>query len=178
MDLKKNTGKVALCGVMSAFAVSIMLLSYFPALTYAIPAIAGVVFIILVIETDYKWALCAYAASSVLVLLLAEPEAKLMFVAFFGYYPIIKGCIERLRKPIIEIIIKFAVFNVAIVAAYLIIIYVFGIPMEELGELGKYSVWILLGMGNVTFLVYDFAVSRIVELYIRTLHKKLKKLIK
>lgn len=176
--MKKNTGKVALCGVMSALSVSIMLLSYFPALTYAIPAIAGVVFIILVVETDYKWALSAYAATSVLVLLLAEPEAKLMFVAFFGYYPIIKGCIEKMRKPLIEYLIKFAVFNVAVIAAYVVIIYVLGIPMEEFGEFGKYSVWILLGMGNVTFFVYDFAVSRMVDLYIHTLHKKLRRLVR
>lgn len=176
--MKKNTGKVALCGVMSALSVSIMLLSYFPALTYAIPAVAGVVFIILVIETDVKWALSAYAATCVLVILLAEPEAKMMFVAFFGYYPILKGCIERIRKPLLEYLIKFGVFNVAVIAAYLVIIYVFGMPIDEMGELGKYSAWVLLGFGNVTFFVYDFAVSRIVLLYIHTLHKRLKRLVR
>lgn len=176
--MKKNTGKIALCGVMSALSVSIMLLSYFPALTYAIPAIAGVVFIILVIETDVKWALSAYAATCVLVMLLAEPEAKLMFVAFFGYYPIIKGVIERLRRPLVEYLIKFAVFNVAVIAAYVVIIYVLDMPIEEMGDLGKYSSLVLLGMGNVTFFVYDFAVSRIVELYLHTLHKKLKRLVR
>lgn len=174
----KNTGKIALCGVMSALSASIMLLSYFPALTYAIPAIAGVVFIILVVETDYKWALMSYAATSVLVMLLAEPEAKMMFVAFFGYYPIIKGCIEKLRNRPAEYLIKFAVFNVAVIAAYVVIIYVLQMPIDEMGELGKYSALVLLGLGNIAFFVYDFAISRVVGLYIMTLHKKLRRLVR
>lgn len=174
----KNTGKIALCGVMSALATVIMLLSYLPSMTFAVPAIAGIIFIILVVETDYKWAFTAYSATSVLVLLLAEPEAKLMFVAFFGYYPIIKGIIEKLRKPVFEYILKFAVFNAAIIAAYALMIFVLKTPIEEMGDFGKYTLWVLLGLGNITFFIYDFTISRIVSLYIKTLHPRLKKLIK
>ena len=37
----KNTSKITFSAIMSALAVVIMLISYFPYLTYAIPAIAG-----------------------------------------------------------------------------------------------------------------------------------------
>ena len=36
-----------------------MLLSYFPYLTYAVPAVAGLLIMITVIEAGYKWALGA-----------------------------------------------------------------------------------------------------------------------
>lgn len=176
--MKKNTGKIALCGVLSALSVAVMLFSYFPSMTYAVPAIAGMVFIILVVETDYKWAFTAFGTTSILVLLLAEPEAKLMFVAFFGYYPILKGIIEKLRNPVLEYGLKFLIFNVVMIAAYLLIIFVFQTPVESMGDFAKYSLWLLWGLGNLTFLVYDFAVTCIVSVYINRLHPRLKKLIK
>ncbi|MGI6269331.1 MAG: hypothetical protein ACOYKJ_02150 [Candidatus Howiella sp.] len=176
--MKRNTGKVALCGVLSALSVAIMLFSYLPSMTYAVPAVAGMVFIILVVETDYKWAFTAFGATSVLVLLLAEPEAKLMFVAFFGYYPILKGIIEKLRRPAFEYGLKFLIFNVVMVAAYLLIIFVFQTPVESMGDFGKYSLWVLWGLGNLTFFVYDFAVTCIVSVYVKRLHPRLKRLIR
>ena len=101
----KRTGKVALCGVMAALSTVIMLLSYFPYLTYAVPAVAGLLFVILSIEVGPKWSFMSYAATAVLVFLLAEQEAKIMFIAFFGYYPIVKGLVESLRKPALEYIL-------------------------------------------------------------------------
>ena len=82
-----------------------MLLSYFPYLTYAIPAVAGLFIMAVVIELDVKWAFLSYTSSAVLVFLFAEMESKLMYVFFLGYYPIVKALLERMRKPLIEWII-------------------------------------------------------------------------
>jgi hypothetical protein len=174
----KQTGKVALCGMLSALSVVVMLLSYFPSLTYAIPAIAGLFFVILVIEINYKWAFLAYAATSVLVALVAEPSAKLMFIAFFGFYPILKGLIEKIGKIFVEYIIKFAVFNIAIISIFSLLIFIFNMPIEEMGDYGRYTIQILLGLGNITFLLYDFTISRLIMAYMRFLHPKLKKLVR
>lgn len=174
----KHTSKVALCGMISAIAVMLMLLSYFPYFTYAIPAVSGLIFVILVIEINPKWAFLAYFASSVLVALLAEPEAKIMFIAFFGYYPILKGIIERIRKTVIEILIKFSLFNIIIISVAFLLIYVFRVPIEAMGNFGKYSAWILLIMGNVTFLIYDFCITQMITAYMDTLHPRLKKIIR
>ena len=40
--------------MMAALATAFMLLSYFPYLTYAIPAVAGLFVMVTVIETNYK----------------------------------------------------------------------------------------------------------------------------
>ena len=79
-----------------------MLLSYFPYFTYAVPAITGLLTMMLVIEINVKWAFVAYIAASVLIFIFAEPESKLMYICLFGYYPIVKSLIERINKPVIE----------------------------------------------------------------------------
>ena len=54
---------------------------------------------------------------------------------------------------------KFLVFNIAVIASYLVIIYLFGLQgvLEDVGPLGQYSVLALLALGNVVFWIYDVA---------------------
>ena len=68
-------------------------------------------------------------------------------------------------------------FNVAVVAAYLVIIYVFSIPIENMGQFGQYTLLILLGMGNIVFIIYDFALSTAYQEYMVKLHPKVKKML-
>ena len=99
----------------------------------------------------------------------------MLFVGFFGYYPVLKGKLEKIRVRLVEYLVKFVVFNVAMIANYLIIIYLFGIQdvLEEVGPLGQYSVVLLLLMGNVVFFIYDVALSRIITAYREVLRKKI-----
>lgn len=174
----KQNAKITLCAVTAALSTAIMLVSYFPYLTYAVPAVSGIVFMMPLIEINYKWSLCAYVVSGILSLLLAEPESASMFVFYFGYYPIVKSLIERINNIIAEWIIKIGVFNIAIVTAYLFITFILGIPFDEFGEFGKYGILILLALGNGVFVVYDIAISRISMLYMARLHKHIAKYFK
>ena len=174
----KNTNKITLCAMMAALATAFMLLSYFPYLTYAIPAVAGLFVMVTVIETNYKWAFLTYLSSSVLVFLFAEPESKLMYICLFGYYPIIKGLIEKINKPFIEWTLKIICFFIAVLTAYYIFAGLFGIKLDDLNEFGKYSVLILLGFGTVAFVLYDIAVSKMSYLYFYRLHYRLKRFFK
>ena len=170
----KKTKKITFGAIMAALAAAVMLLSYFPYLTYAIPAMAGLFRMVALIEINRKWALAAYISSAIPVLLLAESESKLLYVMFFGYYPIIKAVAEALRKPLVEWLIKIAVFNVAVLASYLLFSKMFGISMDDFGVLGKYGAWIFLASGNVVFVLYDIAVSRMAMFYLVVIKPKLK----
>lgn len=175
----KNTNKITLCGIMASLSVVIMLLSYFPYLTYAIPAFAGLFIMVCVIEIDCKWALGAYIASCVLVFLFAEAESKILYILFFGHFPIFKSIIERKNfSVIIEWIFKFLVFNVCVITAYFLIAKIFGISYIDMGNFEKYGAVILLILGNIVFVVYDIAISKISLLYINRFHHKIKKLFK
>ncbi len=155
-----------------------MLLSYFPYLTYAIPAIAGLFIMIVVIEINLKWAFLAYLSSAVLVFLSAEPESRLLYVFFLGYYPILKAVIDKWRKPVLEWIVKIIIFNCAVLLVYLIFAKSMGISVEDFGTLGKYGAFIVLGLGNAAFVLYDIAVSRMAMVYMSVIKPKIKRIFK
>lgn len=161
--------QVAIGGVAAALCLLLMFCTgLVPFATYALPALSGVVLVAVVAEMGWRTAMVVYAAVALLSLgIVPDREAAMLFIFFFGYYPVIKGLLERLPTKILQIAVKFVLFNVAIVLSYLVIIYVLGIPdiLESFGDFGRYSALVLLGMGNVVFWVYDFALSNIVIVY-------------
>lgn len=163
-------------GIASALCLLLMLLTIIPIATYTMPALAGMVLIVVVIENGYSTAWMVYAAVGFLsIFICPDKEAAMLFVGFFGFYPIIKGKIERLKNRLLEYLAKFAIFNIAMVANYIVIIYAFGMQeiLEEVGPLGKYSLLVLLALGNVVFFVYDIALSKIILAYKFVLRKKI-----
>ena len=174
----KNTSKITFSAIMSALAVVIMLTSYFPYLTYAIPAIAGLCVMVVLIETDYKWAVFTYISSAVLVFMFAEMESKFLYLFLFGYYPILKSLIEKINKQIFEWILKIIVFNISILLVYGVFSKLFALSLDDFGALRQYGVAILLVLSNIVFIVYDIAVSRISMVYINMLHPKINRLFK
>lgn len=167
--------RVALGGVMAALSLAIMLLTGFiPIGTYACPALAGILLIVIVIELGAKWAWAVFAVIAVLSLFFAgDKEAALYFVLFFGFYPILKAKIETLQKRWPQRILKLVVFNISMIAAFFLALYVFAVPADEFVIFGIYVPWLFLIAGNVFFVVYDIAVTRLVVLYVYTWRKHL-----
>ncbi len=178
MLLVNTAKKVTLCAVMAALATVIMLVSYFPYLTYAVPAIAGLCIMVAVIEINCKWAALSYFSAAFLAFLFAETESKLMFIGFFGFYPIVKCLIEKINKPVIEWVIKFLVFNICVIGVYALFSKVFMLSFDDLGKFAKYGEIILLVMANIVFVVYDIAVSRMSWFYIDKFHNRISRLFK
>lgn len=170
-----NSFKVALGGVMAALSLAIMLLTGFiPIGTYACPALAGILLIVIVIELGAKWAWAVFTVISILSLFFAgDKEAALYFVMFFGFYPILKARIETLSKKWPQRILKLAVFNISMVAAFFLALYVFAVPADEFVIFGIYIPWLFLIAGNLFFIVYDIAVTRLVVLYVHAWRKHL-----
>ena len=175
--MKKNA-KITVSAITAALSVAFMLTSYFPYLTYTIPAVAGLFMIVPLILIDAKWAFASYISSALIIVFVAEPEAMLLYVLFMGYYPILKALIERLKNAILEWPVKLTIFNVAIVVFYNIAVLVMGIPFGDFGDLGKYGVYIFWILSNVVFVLYDLAISNMTVLYIYKVHPKIKKLFK
>lgn len=169
--LKKST-KVALGGMVAALSIVLMFLTgILPFLTYAVPCMAGFLLVAVVIECGYQWAFLVYLAVSVLSLLLAPDKQAAMVFAFIGYYPIVKGLVEQnfASKKLLSWAIKFLVFNLAMLVVYWLLIHVLQIPdvMTEMGSLGRYTGLVTLACGNVVFVVFDIALSRVVDAYVQ-----------
>lgn len=164
----KSSAKTAIGGVIAALSVVLMFLtSVIPSMTYALPAMAGILLIIIVIEIDKKWALGVYAVVSILsILLIADKEAAVMYIMFFGYYPIVKAVFESRFNNTLCWVLKLITFNISMVIAFLITTYVFNIPFDEMEEYGAIAAFGLLGVGNVVFIIFDFALTNLVKLYL------------
>ena len=173
----RNTGKVALGGLISALSVTCMFLTtLFPFATYSLPAIAGVLLIVIVIELGKRWALLVYMVVGLLSLFIVpDMEAKLLFLLFFGYYPILKAVLEKgLSNRLYQWFLKILIFNAAAIGAYLLATFVFLLPVD-LSLFGISLPIIFLLAGNVVFIIYDFAVTAVTSVYVLQLQSKLHK---
>lgn len=175
--MMRKTLSVAFCGVVAALCMVLMLLAgVVQVATIALPALAGIFLIVIVLELGSKWAWATYTVVAVLSLLfVAEKEAALMFVLFFGYYPILKATLDRIRKKWLSWAAKILVFNAAMLADYWIAVNLLMVPQEDFMMFGVSLPLLLLLLGNVVFVVYDYALFGVVVMYCRRLRDKLHK---
>lgn len=177
--IKNSTQRIAVCGVISALSLVLMLLTgIIPIGTYAFPCFAGILLAAIVVEYKWKWALLVYAVVSVLSLfLVSDKEAVVFFIMLFGYYPSLKNLIESKFQPkfgnVAGYILKLLIFNAAVVAAFFIATFLLAIPAEEYTVFGVYVPWVFLIIGNIFFVIYDYAVSVFVMQYVRRFRDKI-----
>ena len=177
---RRPASKIALGGVVAALMSAVMLTSWFPYLTYAVPAVAGLLVIVPMIELSPLWAAMTYVSASVVALLTAEKESALLFVLFFGFYPVLKALFERTGKRWLELLLKILTFNAALALYVALSVWFLGIPLSEFtaSPLGAVTVPALWLGGNAVFFVYDMGATRVISMYILTMHPKIKKILK
>ena len=168
-DFVKNGAKVALTGIICALAVAVMLLTVLPTMQIGLPVIAGALLVVPVLECGVRWGVTGYAATAVLSFLLAPSvESKLLFLLFFGYYPVVKALIERLRARTLRAVIKLALFNGAMILTYFLLLrFTTAVDAQEFTIAGVYLPGVVLACGNAVFCLYDVALSRLIGVYLR-----------
>ncbi len=130
------------------------------------------------IEIGYPYAFAGYVTSSVIILLVAEPESKVLYILFLGYYPILKSIIEKTGNRVLEWIIKILSFNVSVTAVYFILKFLTNIDVDDFGVLGKWGAVIFVILCNVAFVLYDIALVRVSAFYIYRVRPKFKSFLK
>lgn len=152
----KNAKDMALGGLMAALAVVIMSLGgLIPLATYVCCVLCMILCGVILRLCGKRVAWTWYAAVSILGLLLGtDKEAAGLFV-FVGYYPILKPFFDK--RKWIGFIGKIIFFNVVILIAYLLLIFLFGMVaiVAEFTELGMIGGMVMLILGNATFLLFD-----------------------
>jgi len=163
----KNSSKSAIGGIVAALSLVLMIsIAVVPFLTYALPAVAGVLLMFVVIEINKKWAFGVYATVAILgVLFVPDKEVAIMYLAFFGYYPIVKSVIESKLPHVPEWICKILLFNATVAVAYLFMIKIMGLTIDEFDKYGMVAIPMLLGLGTFAFVFYDYALSKLVLIY-------------
>ena len=156
----KKTFRIAFCALIAALAVVLMIITTFvPFGTYALPIFAGALLIAVVILSAF---------------LVGDKEAVVFFIALFGYYPIVKNVFEsKVKNKVIVLVLKLILFNIAAVAAFFFTSFVLSISPEEYTIFGFYVPYMFLILGNIVFLLYDKALSVLVVYYVKVLSPKL-----
>ena len=175
-SLNRPAFRLAFSAAVAALEILLMMVTGFIRVgTYALPCFAGLLTIAIVIEYKCKWAFAVYAVTAVLSFFLSgDKEAVVLFIAFFGYYPILKNILEsRIKNRVLLYIIKFAVFNAAAVASFFVAMFVLSVSADEFTVFGVYVPYVFLVIGNVFFLLYDLAINVYVKFYVQRLRNAL-----
>ncbi len=173
---------IALSGIIGALCVVLMFCTgLMPLGIYLLPAVAGLVVWIIYREINRKWALLCYAGVALLSFLLTpDIESKLLFMGFFGYYPIIRDIFTRIKPLVLSLLVRFLCFNIPVVAIYAFLLNILGMGqlLEDFAGFGSFAVLVFWLIGNFTFVCYDLFLDQLLYVYDKWLRKKINKLIR
>lgn len=174
----KNSKVIAYSGVATALSVVMLFLgSIFWVLGYTMPLVASLVMIILLDSISQKSALLTFISTSIIsFILLNDKECVLLYILFFGYYPLIRDKINDIKPKFLSYLLKFITFNAAMVLTQVLCVYVFGIPFDDM--LGKWGIVVFVLCLNLVFAVFDKLYTLLLKLYRIKLKKKVEKYIK
>ena len=175
----KNSVKIAVCGISTALSVVLLFLGgVMPLFIYIMPMASSFIMIMLRKTFGVSDAMITYVATSLLsFILVPNRECMLMYVMFFGFYPILFPRLAKIKNGFLRGFVKFLIFNIMVALVQLVLIYVFGIPFTE-ENTGVILIVIFVLSMYLLFVIYDIVVKLMYIVYERKLEKKIKKYFK
>ncbi len=161
--MKTSARTLALCGLFVALSVVILTLTVvLKTNTITLLALAGAMAGLAALEAGYIYGTMVYVAVSLLgFLVIPDKNAVLLYILFFGWYPVAKLLLEKCTRKWLTIILKILVFHLAFFLSYGIIKYLVANFSVQL----PFVLFILAS--NVAFWVYDYALNIILQIYIK-----------
>ena len=159
--MKSGTKRLARLAILTALGTVLLVLgSVLPTGRLALIALSSLSVCVALMMYGIRWSLVVFALTAALGALLFPGASAVMYLAFFGYYPIAKSLFERLHKLWQVWACKFALYTFAFVIYWLLARAVFTFTG---GELAWY---VLYPLGAVVFWLYDQAYSSLIRFYI------------
>ena len=145
----------ALCAALDFVLLALSLV--LPAQRLALLCLSSLGVVASLCSCGRRWALGCYGVTALLsVLLLPDKSMSLAYALFCGYYPVLKLNIESVSSAAARAALKLFYFNLALFGFF----YLAHIPMAL-------PLWILLPAANAAFWLYDFALGKLILLYLR-----------
>ena len=180
----KQTKKLTLSAMIVALGTVFMVIGavieVFDLTAVALASVL-VAFVYIELGSPYTW--LVWICTTLCTFLLYQHSAMwFIYLVLFGIFPILKGYIERLRRPFWWPL-KLVFGNLAFIAMLFGIQLITGLPFidaEEsfFGITGKaiyIATWMLL---NVALIAYDFFITVMVRFYMEKLRPKFRKILK
>lgn len=164
----KKTKTLAVSSLMAALCFVILsLASFFESLDLSLAILSGLVMMILCEEFGKSISLTAFFAVGVLSLFLPVKSGGVLFLAIFGWYPMVQKKIN-MKKPFLARLVKVLLCNAVLALLLLLSAFVTQITETPILYLG------IALMGNVCFFLYDILLDRFYIWYLMKLRKHLR----
>ena len=185
--IPQKTKNLTIGALLAAMGVAIIFLgSFIEALDLTVAALASFFCIFAVIELGgiYPWLI--FATTGILsVILMPQSLGGWFYLLIFGYYPILKNKIDRLPRYV-GWILKIVLCNLSLLILTIVSFFMFfgntegknifdafilTFGGEGAGEALAIGVYLL---ANLTFIIYDVALNRIIRVYFVRIRPKFK----
>lgn len=162
----EQTKRLTACAMMAAVSVVLMLLGAVLQLgTYAAPLLTGMLLIPIGNRYGRKYQVMLWLVIGGLgFMLIPAPEQNMMFAGLFGWYPIAYPTLQKLPK-LLRLPVKLLLFNGVVIAMEALLLWVIAPEAME-----TWMLLLLLALGNVTFLLYDYLIPK-TELILQRIFK-------
>lgn len=165
MKTKKKSWSLALCGMLGALTVALMLLgAAIPLLLFIAPACGGILVMAAAEECGRRLAATQYAAASLLgMLFVPDKEVVLVYVFLLGYYPLVKPRLDAIRKKGLRVLAKSVLYYAAIGLMYGLLYLLFPVAGMDMTAAVLAVSSLLIGHG--AFLLFDRALTNLLRAY-------------
>ncbi len=167
--MSKEIRKISLSSILAALSTVLIIAGgVFEILDMTSAALGALIVYIADIEIKGKYPFLIYATTCILSLIFMPlTTATLYYIAFFGYYPIIKKAVKKLPKLYARIIC-FVVFNLSMLVIMLLFKTIFAMQNEPV------LIYVLLLITlNVFFICFDYVLGVFSVIYIHKIKPKL-----
>ena len=132
--------------------------------------VASICCVLAVIEFGGSYPWLVYAVTGVAsLIILPQKEAAVIYILFFGFYPILKQKLEKKRR-LTAWILKELIFNVSL--AVMLILSSLLLTADGTEPLPVFLSFVAIA--EVTFPIYDIALTRLITVYVYRIRKKIK----
>lgn len=170
MSRKEQTRKLTTCAMLAALGVVFLFLGTLMGgmLDISMAVVASLLCVFAVIEYGGSAPWLVFAVTGILsLILLPQKTPAVLYVLFFGYYPILKEKLEK-RSRSVAWILKEVIFHVALA----LMLFLAGKTLftSNASPLLLYAAFILLA--EIVFPIYDIALTRLISLYLYRLRRR------
>ena len=158
--LNSNAARIALAGVLSAGSVVFLWAACLsPTGRLGLNAVAGLFPMVGVLMSGRAVGYFCWIVTGLLsLILLPDKGVALLYLLFFGLYPVLKSRFETGKNPVFSWALKLVYFNVVLAVSVFVLR---GLFLSALPEYLQHIpvIWLL---GNIVFIVYDIGLSRLI----------------
>lgn len=166
---RSRTFKLALGGICLALTIIFMFGgTIVPGIDLTLFALSSLFTAVMLIETGIGGSVLLFIAACLLgFFLLPNKLAILPYVAFFGYWPILKYFLEKISAPAGQIACKCAFFALVLCAG----LFGFKEALASSISLPDFPVVALVIAGILVFLLYDYVLTCLISWYCRRIRR-------